>query len=111
MLWTLCGVGTSYNVAANAEFVKAVPNERRGQAIALATTGIVAGEGLAILVAGFVADAVSVSIVVGGAGLIALAAVTTLALSQRRGPRVVTLPDATGIALSETAVATSASAG
>src|SRR4051794_34950177 len=35
VLWSLCGVGTSYNVAANAAFVQEVPNARRGQAIAL----------------------------------------------------------------------------
>jgi predicted MFS family arabinose efflux permease len=58
MLWALCGVGTAYNVAANAAFVRALPNERRSQAIALATTGMVTGQGLTILLAGVVASVV-----------------------------------------------------
>ena len=68
LLWALCGVGTAYNVAANAEFVREVPNARRSQAIALATTGMVTGQGLAILLGGVAAGAMPPWAVVGVAG-------------------------------------------
>lgn len=94
VLWSLCGVGTAYNVAANAEFVQGLPNARRGQAIALAMTGIVTGQGLAVLLAGLAASAVQPAYVVAGSGALGVAAVTALGLSWLRPPRVVRIPDA-----------------
>jgi len=79
LLWAMCGVGTAYNVAANTAFVREVPNARRSQAIALATTGMVTGQGLAILLAGVAASAVPPGVVVGVAGGIGV--VTALGLS------------------------------
>lgn len=78
VLWVLCGIGTSYNVAANAAFVHGVPNERRGQAIALATTGIVLGQGLGVMVAGFLAASMAPAVVVGIAGGLAIALLTLM---------------------------------
>lgn len=78
VLWSLCGVGTSYNVAANAAFVQAVPNERRGQAIALATTGIVLGQGLGVMIAGFAAGLVPPATVIAVAGAVAIGLLVTI---------------------------------
>lgn len=99
VLWALCGVGTAYNVAANAAFVREVPNERRSQAIALATTGMVTGQGLSILLAGAAATIVAPWVVVavaGGLGVAAAGVLTALGPTRSRvidltGPRVVAL--------------------
>ena len=55
ILWALCGAGSAYNVAANAAFVQEVPNACRSQAVAIVTTGMVAGQGLAVLLGGVAA--------------------------------------------------------
>jgi MFS family permease len=78
VLWALCGVGTAYNVAANAAFVREVPNARRSQAIALATTGMVTGQGLAILVGGLVASVAPPWAVVSASGVLGVIFATTL---------------------------------
>jgi MFS family permease len=78
VLWALCGVGTAYNVAANAAFVREVPNARRSQAIALATTGMVTGQGLAILVGGLVASVAPPWAVVSASGGLGVIFATTL---------------------------------
>lgn len=86
LLWALCGVGTAYNVAANAAYVAALPNARRSQGIAVAAAGMVTGQGLAILLAGVVASAVPSWLVVGAAG--GVAAAITLAMAIRAPRRL-----------------------
>jgi predicted MFS family arabinose efflux permease len=71
-LWALCGVGSAYNVAANAAFVQEVPNACRSQAIAIVTTGMVAGQGLAVLLGGLAASVLppwAVVSIAGGLGV------------------------------------------
>lgn len=80
VLWALCGVGTAYNVAANTAFVREVPNSRRSQAIALATTGMVSGQGLAILLGGLAASVMPPWAVVGVAGGLGVVFAATLTL-------------------------------
>ena len=82
VLWGLCGVGSAYNVAANAAFVEEVPNACRSQAIAIVTTGMVAGQGLAVLLGGFAASWVAPWLVVSITG--ALAIVVAMAVSTLR---------------------------
>lgn len=86
LLWALCGVGTAYNVAANSAYVAALPNARRSQGIAVAAAGMVTGQGVAILLGGVVASALSPWLVVGAAGGIATA--ITLAMAIRAPRRV-----------------------
>jgi MFS family permease len=50
------GLCDSYQVGANAAFVAAVPNERRGQAFGLAIAGMQLGQGAAMILAGVVAS-------------------------------------------------------
>lgn len=82
VLWGLCGIGTAYNVAANAAFVEEVPNACRSQAIAIVTTGMVAGQGLAVLLGGLAASLVAPWFVVGVSG--ALGTVVAIAVGVRR---------------------------
>lgn len=94
VLWVLCGAGTAYNVPANVAFVEGLPNERRGQAFALASTGIVTGQGLAALLAGAVASLVSPAAVIACTGLAGLVVVGALRLTWLRERRVIALPPA-----------------
>jgi MFS family permease len=55
------GACASYQLAANAAFVAAVPPERRGQAFGLANGGMQVSQGLWIIVAGAVASANAIS--------------------------------------------------
>ena len=83
LLWALSGVGTAYNLPANAVFMRALPNERRGQGFALANAGIITGQGLAVLIAGVAAVAIGSTYVIALAGGMGLAVVCLLALHGR----------------------------
>ncbi|XVQ11440.1 MFS transporter [Spirillospora sp. CA-255316] len=87
VLWALSGVGSAYQLAANAAFVAAVPPSGRGQAFGLAQSGILAGQGLGILVAGAAAQVLGPETVVAFAGALglSLAAVLTVSWNQVRG--------------------------
>jgi predicted MFS family arabinose efflux permease len=79
-LLVVSGVGTTYNLPANAAFMQALPAERRGQAFGLVSAGLVAGQGISIAAAGAVAEATSSpGLVICVAG--ALGLVSALALS------------------------------
>jgi Major Facilitator Superfamily len=60
-----CGV---YQIAANAAFMVAVPAAQRGQAFGVAMSGIVAGQGVAFILAGAAAQVISPPFVVAIAG-------------------------------------------
>lgn len=86
-LWALSGVGSAYQLAANAAFVAAVPPAGRGQAFGLAQSGILAGQGLGILIGGAAAQSLGPEAVVALAGVAGLfaASILTLAWTQVRG--------------------------
>ena len=86
-LWALSGVGSAYQLAANAAFVTAVPAAGRGQAFGLAQSGILAGQGIGILVGGAGAQLLGPETVVALAGVLGLssAAILTLVWNQVRG--------------------------
>jgi predicted MFS family arabinose efflux permease len=86
-LWMLCGLGTSYNLAANAAFVEVIPNASRSQAFALVATGMVTGEGVAALAAGAASSVLAPATVVGIAGVLGLVAFTALRLTWLRRPQ------------------------
>jgi len=79
-LWALAGAGSAYQLAANAAFVAAVPPSGRGQAFGLAQSGILAGQGLAILIGGAAAQFLGPQTVVALAGALGLSAATMLTL-------------------------------
>jgi len=87
VLWALSGVGTAYQLAANAAFVAAVPDTGRGQAFGLVQSGIVAVQGVAILAAGAAALTVAPSTVVAAAGGLGAAAAAVVWQRRRRPSR------------------------
>jgi hypothetical protein len=79
ILWTLSGVFFGYQVQVITEFVGAVPDQQRGQAIGIASSGLLAVQGVGVLIGGLVAGVWGVNAAVATAGC--LGAVFALALS------------------------------
>lgn len=77
LLWSVSGLlTTAYLMQAQASFVRATPEDDRGRAIGVAASGIIASQGIAVLVGGLLADLwdPASAIVVSGAAGIALGA-------------------------------------
>jgi MFS family permease len=88
LLWALSGAAsTAYLLQAQASFVRATPDGDRGRAIGFAGSGLVAGQGVAVLIGGVVAEATSASTAIGvlGAAGVLLAALGAVAW-YRAGP-------------------------
>jgi len=51
-LWALAGLCSAYQVQLIAEYIAAVPDAMRGQAIGLASAGLLAVQGLGLLIGG-----------------------------------------------------------
>ncbi len=83
-LLAVSGVGTAYQLVANAAFVSSVPAAHRGQAFGLVQSGILGVQGIGFLLAGAAADHVSPATVVAYAGGLGLVGVAALASSSRR---------------------------
>jgi len=83
-IFAVANMFTVYQIAANTAFVERVPNERRGQAFALANAGLVVGQGAGFAIAGAVAEVVPPSTVVALAGGLGAVFACGLALSWRR---------------------------
>lgn len=69
----VAGLGSAFQLAANAEFVLAVPNRSRGRAYGLANAGLAIGQGLGITLAGVLAQAIPAATVIaisGGSGTV-----------------------------------------
>lgn len=69
ILWTLTGLATAYQVQVAAEFVQSVPSEIRGQAISVASAGLLAVQGVGLLAGGVLVTyfAPSTSVAMAGA--------------------------------------------
>ncbi|MBG0826563.1 MFS transporter [Planomonospora sp. ID67723] len=80
LLWFVSGVGGAYQLAANAAFVQCVPAERRGLAFGLVQSGLLAAQGIGILIGGAAADELGPEPVVALAGAAGLFVAATLAL-------------------------------
>lgn len=83
-LWALSGAGAAYQVQVAPDYVRAVPEGRRAQAIGVAASGLLASQGIGILLGGFVAAGVGPAAAVAWAGgsAAALAALLTVAWSR-----------------------------
>lgn len=79
-LLVLSGLGTAYNLPANATFMQSLPSERRGQAFGLVAAGLSAGQGLSIGAAGALAETFAPSTVIAVAG--ALGVLAALSVSN-----------------------------
>lgn len=99
-LWALSGAGSAYQLVANTAFVAAVPAAGRGQAFGLAQSGLLAGQGVGILVGGAAAQVFGPETVVAFAGVLGLsaAALLTLGWNQVRGGLVAGAPVAPAVA-------------
>ncbi|MEU0485688.1 MFS transporter [Streptosporangium sp. NPDC006013] len=87
LLWFVSGLGGAYQLAANAAFVQCVPAERRGQAFGLVQSGLLASQGVGILVGGAAADHLGPEMVVALAGATGLAVAAALAVLWRGSRR------------------------
>lgn len=88
VLWLLAGLGSGYQLGANVAYVARVPNAFRAQAFGIVSAGLIAGQGLAILAAGALAEVVAPHLVVaafgaaGTAAAVALGAGSLVAMGQ-----------------------------
>jgi predicted MFS family arabinose efflux permease len=86
VLWGISGVATAYQVQVVTEYVRAVPDSRRAQAIGFAASGLLAAQGIGILLGGLVASRFGAATAVGLAGGVAAAlAVWFTVLWSRNG--------------------------
>ena len=83
LLWLVSGAFSSYQMVANAEFVRAVPDDRRGQAFGLAVTALLVSQGVGVLATGIAAEVVAPATVIAGAG--AMGVVVALVLGRAWG--------------------------
>lgn len=72
VLLVISGVGSSYNLPANAAFVAAVPAQRRGSAFGVVQTGMYVGQGAAVALGGALASVVDATTVVAIGGALGL---------------------------------------
>ncbi|MFF5213499.1 MFS transporter [Streptosporangium sp. NPDC000396] len=87
VLWFVSGVGGAYQLAANAAFVQCVPAERRGQAFGLVQSGLLAAQGVGILIGGAAAVKLGPEAVValaGAAGFVVAAALALFWIEARK---------------------------
>ena len=85
LLWGISGLFSSAClVQAQAGFVRATPDELRGRAIGVAASGLIAAQGIAILLAGVLAERIGAVPTVGLTGLVGALVAGVLALRWRR---------------------------
>jgi MFS family permease len=75
------GFFSAYQLAANAAFVRAAPNERRSQVFGLALGGMSLGQGGMMIVAGAAAEVLRPSVIIAICGGIGMLAATLLAVN------------------------------
>jgi MFS family permease len=91
VLLFLSGIGVSFTMPLNALFVRAVPSEVRTRAFAVANGGMLVAQGICIVVAGLLADMLSVTLVIGVVGIVGA---VTMALVMTQWPAVDEHPSA-----------------
>ncbi len=90
VLWAGCGLLSSYQLVAFAEFVRVVPSTSRGQAIGLANAGLLAAQGVGLLAGGLLAALWGPATAIAACG--SVGTVTALLIGTARGrPGLVTV--------------------
>ena len=84
VLLGLSGLFDCYQLAANASFVAAAPARQRSQAFGIAQGGMSLGQGVAIVVAGALAEHYAPSLVIAGSGAVGAVAAIAIAFSRLR---------------------------
>jgi predicted MFS family arabinose efflux permease len=93
VLWGLSGMlSTAYLLQTQAEFVRATAETDRGRAVGVAAAGIIAAQGLAVLVGGVLADLTdpAVAIAVAGSAGVLLCGAVAVAWHRANSPAAVT---------------------
>jgi predicted MFS family arabinose efflux permease len=78
------GLCSAYQVQIIVEYVTAVPNSQRGQAISVASAGLLAAQGVGLFAGGFLAQTWTVSAAVAAAGAAGVLLAGLLAASRAR---------------------------
>jgi MFS family permease len=93
VLLAVAGFGGAFQLAAASAFVQSVPDAERARAFGLAQSGLLAVQGLGILIGGAAAQAIGPHLVVGLAGLLGLTSATILAMgwTHRRGAMIASM--------------------
>ncbi|GGM77313.1 MFS transporter [Lentzea pudingi] len=73
-MFALSGAASAYHLVANTRFVRAVPDESRGQAFGLAVTALRVSQGIGVALAGLAAETIAVHRVVAAAGALGVLA-------------------------------------
>jgi hypothetical protein len=81
------GLGSGYQIAANAAFVSATPRDQRSQAFGLAQGGMSLGQGTLMIMAGAAADHFSPAWVIAVCGTIGAVVALAIAVSWARERR------------------------
>jgi MFS family permease len=84
VLWATTGACVSYQVQIMAEYVAAVPNTARGQAIGVLTSGLLAIQGVGLLGAGLLSQVFQTTTAIAICGGFAIVLAAPLALGRRR---------------------------
>jgi MFS family permease len=85
LLFGMTGVLSAYQLAANAAFVQAVPNEARARAFGIVMSGFSLGQGAALVGAGALADVLAAPLVIAISGVFGvLTAIGLTARTRRR---------------------------
>jgi predicted MFS family arabinose efflux permease len=87
LLWGLCGAFSSYIVIVIAEFIAIVPTQVRGQAIGLASSSLLAAQGIGLLLGGVTTAWWGPAVVIAVAGAVGSTVAAGLALVIRRERR------------------------
>jgi sugar phosphate permease len=84
VLLGLSGIFDCYQLAANASFVAATPARLRGQAFGIAQGGMSLGQGVAIVVAGALAEHYAPNLVIATSGAVGAVAAIAIAFGRLR---------------------------
>ncbi len=82
-IFALSGAFSVYQIAANAEFVGAVPNRYRAQGFGIANAGLIVGQGIVFVLAGAAAQVMNPSMVIAISGGLGASAAAVLAVKWR----------------------------
>lgn len=85
VILAVCGLLDSYQVAASTAFITAAPPSHRGQAFGIAQGGMNLGQGVAMVIAGALAQRFAPADVIAGAGALGAVIAVVLAVGHRRG--------------------------
>lgn len=87
VVFGISGAASAYQLAASAAFVARVPDHMLGRAFGLAQAGLSIGQGVAVVLAGALAEVVRPSTVVSGSGVLGVLVAVPLAVAwYRRRP-------------------------